>query len=159
MKNCDACKYYREGVGGLCVRECGADEFIDVANDPSVCLPCNSHCHGCAGPTHADCTKCKHYTIYDDLGIGEQDAEEDAADAEPLPVGTGRRFLAILAQFCSHFPFELCWFWWLGSQVVSVLDSGSVGPVFKSQLRRCRVTVLGKLFTPIVPLFTDQRNW
>ena len=99
VKNCDACKYYREGVGGLCVRECGADEFIDVANDPSVCLPCNSHCHGCAGPTHADCTKCKHYTIYDDLGIGEQDAEEDAADAEPLPVGTGRRFLAILAQF------------------------------------------------------------
>ena len=25
---------------------------------------------------------------------------------------------------------------------------------FKSQPRRCRVTVLGKLFTPIVPLFT-----
>jgi len=25
--------------------------------------------------------------------------------------------------------------------------------------RRCRVTVLGKLFTPIVPLFTKQQNW
>jgi len=37
----------------------------------------------------------------------------------------------------------------LGSRVVSVLDSGAVGPVFKSQLRCCRVTVLGKLFTPI----------
>ena len=39
---------------------------------------------------------------------------------------------------------------WLGSQVVSVLDSGAEGPGFKSQPRRCRVTVLGKLFTPIV---------
>ena len=48
---------------------------------------------------------------------------------------------------------------WLGSRVVSVLDSGAEGPGFKSQPRRCRVTVLGKLFTPIVPLFTKQRNW
>ena len=32
-------------------------------------------------------------------------------------------------------------------------------PGFKSQPRRCRVTVLGKLLTPIVPLFTKQRNW
>ena len=43
--------------------------------------------------------------------------------------------------------------------LVSVLDSGVEGPGFKSQPRRCRVTVLGKLFTPIVPLFTKQRNW
>ena len=48
---------------------------------------------------------------------------------------------------------------WLGSRVVSVLDSGAEGPGFKSQSRRCRVTVLGKLFTPIVPLFTMQRNY
>ena len=48
---------------------------------------------------------------------------------------------------------------WLGSRVISVLDSGAVGPGFKSQLRRNRVTVLGKLVTPIVPLFTKQRNW
>ena len=48
---------------------------------------------------------------------------------------------------------------WLGSRVVSVLDSGSEGPGFKSQWRRCRETVLGKLFTPIVSLFTKQRNW
>jgi len=47
---------------------------------------------------------------------------------------------------------------WLGSRVVSVLDSDAEGPGFKSQPRRCRVTVLGKLFTPIVPLFTKQRN-
>jgi len=45
---------------------------------------------------------------------------------------------------------------WLGSRVVSVLDSGTEGPGFRSQSRRCRVTVLGKLFTPIVPLFTKQ---
>jgi len=44
--------------------------------------------------------------------------------------------------------------WRLGSRVVSVLDSGAEGPGFKSQPRGCRVTVLGKLLTPIVPLFT-----
>jgi len=48
---------------------------------------------------------------------------------------------------------------WLGSKVVSVFDSRAVGPVFKSQPRRCQVTVLGKLFTPVVPLFTKQQNW
>ena len=48
---------------------------------------------------------------------------------------------------------------WLGSRVASVLDSGAEGPGFKSQSRRCRVTVLGKLFTPIVPMFTKQQNW
>ena len=48
---------------------------------------------------------------------------------------------------------------WLGSRVVSVLDSNAEGPEFESQSRRCRVTVLGKLFTPIVPLFAKQRNW
>ena len=47
---------------------------------------------------------------------------------------------------------------WLSSRVDSVLDSGTVGLRFKSQPRRCRVTVLGKLFTPIMPLFT-KRNW
>jgi len=47
----------------------------------------------------------------------------------------------------------------LGSRVVSVLDSGAEGLGFKSQPRRCRVTVLGKLFTPIVPRFTKQQNW
>ena len=39
---------------------------------------------------------------------------------------------------------------WLGSQVVSVLDLGQKG---------CQVRVLGKLFTPNMPLFTKQRNW
>jgi len=43
---------------------------------------------------------------------------------------------------------------WLGSRVVSVQDSGAEGPGFKSQSRRCRVTVL-----VLVPLFTKQQNW
>jgi len=43
---------------------------------------------------------------------------------------------------------------WLGTRVVSVMDSSAEGPGFKSQPRRCRVTVLGKLFTPFVPLCT-----
>jgi len=47
----------------------------------------------------------------------------------------------------------------LGNRVVSVLDSRAGGPGFKSQQQRCRVTILGKLFTPIVPLFTKQQNW
>ena len=38
---------------------------------------------------------------------------------------------------------------WLGTRVVSVLDSVAEGPGFKSQPRRCRVAVLGKLFTSI----------
>ena len=46
----------------------------------------------------------------------------------------------------------------LGSRVVSVLDSGAEGPGFKSQPRHCRVTVLGKLFTPVAPLFTKQQK-
>ena len=45
------------------------------------------------------------------------------------------------------------------SRVVSVLDLGAEGPGFKSQSRRSRLTVLGKLFTAIVPLFTKQQNW
>jgi len=42
------------------------------------------------------------------------------------------------------------------AKLVSVLDSGAVRPGFKSQPRCCRVTVLGKFFTPIVPLFAKQ---
>ena len=47
----------------------------------------------------------------------------------------------------------------LCSRVVSVLDLGAEGHGFKSHSRRCRLTVLGKLFTPIVPLFANQQNW
>jgi len=46
-----------------------------------------------------------------------------------------------------------------GAKWLAMLDSGAEGPGFKSQSQRCWVTVLGKLFTPIVPLFTKQQNW
>jgi len=39
--------------------------------------------------------------------------------------------------------------------VVSVPDSGSEEHGFESQSRRCRVTVLGKLFAPSVPESTQ----
>jgi len=39
-----------------------------------------------------------------------------------------------------------------------MLDSGTEGPGFQSPSRRCRATVLGKPFTPIVPLFTKQKK-
>jgi len=54
----------------------------------------------------------------------------------------------------------ICYCWkWLGSWVVSLLGLRTEGPRFKTQPQRCRVTVLGKLFTPIVSLFTNQQNW
>jgi len=39
--------------------------------------------------------------------------------------------------------------------VVSVPDSGLEENGFESQSRRCRVTILGKLFTPSVPRSTQ----
>jgi len=39
--------------------------------------------------------------------------------------------------------------------VVSVPDSGSEEHGFESQSRLCRVAVIGKLFTPIVPRSTQ----
>jgi len=40
----------------------------------------------------------------------------------------------------------------LSSRAVSMLNSGTEGPGFKSQPRHCRVTVLGKLFLPTLCL-------
>ena len=60
---------------------------------------------------------------------------------------------------CIHNTVTLQHGWLKICRVVSVLDSGAVGPGFKSQPRCCQVTVLGKLFTPIVPLSIKQRNW
>ena len=42
---------------------------------------------------------------------------------------------------------------------LACLTQAQKKPGFKSQPRRCRVTVIGKLFTPIAPLFTKQQNW
>jgi len=69
----------------------------------------------------------------------------------------------VLRDLFLVFLLSILWFSinksWLGGRVVSVMDSGSEEHGFESQSRRCRVTVLGKLFTPIVPLLTKQQNW
>jgi len=67
-----------------------------------------------------------------------------------------RSVLSLLQFLCDVFQLSYSS---LGSRVVSMLDTDTEGPGFKSLPRRCRVTVLGKLFTPVVPLFTKQRNW
>ena len=72
----------------------------------------------------------------------------------------GDQVYLVTSNFCSWLSFfagHCGKHGWLGSRVVSVLDSGVKRPGFKSQSRRCRVTVLGKLFTPIV--FTKRQNW
>ena len=86
---------------------------------------------------------------------------------EPTPQTAGRSVLPILQdlrpwptdrpRYSGNGRPRLMWSGssdtgWLGSRVVSVLDSGAVGPEFKSQSRRCRVRVLGKLFTPVFPV-------
>ena len=94
------------------------------------------------------------------LVVGAVRAERQAGPVEMLGVQNRKTFLhdkrarTTRRRPCAHIHKRS-----LGSRVVSVLDSGAVGRGFMSQPRRCRVTVLGKLFTPIVPLFTEQRNW
>jgi len=65
------------------------------------------------------------------------------------------RTLAIPSHRCHSacLSIFLTYSGWLGSRVVSVLDWGAERPGFKSQSRRCWVTVLGKLFTLIVPVY------
>ena len=65
----------------------------------------------------------------------------------------------VACQVVEYYITRECARVWFGSRVVSVLDSGAEGHGFKSQPRCCRVTVLGELFTPIVPPFTKQQNW
>jgi len=77
-----------------------------------------------------------------------------------LPKNILKKFIVISDLRAQVAVFSHCCFYgWLVYQVVSVLDSGTERPGFKSQSRRCQVTVSGKLLTPIVPLFTKQRNW
>jgi len=76
-----------------------------------------------------------------------------AAVVEDLPAGVHTAADSTSREDTATYNNE-----WLGSRVVSVLNSGAEvsGPGFKLQPRRCRVTVLRKLFTPIVLLFTKQ---
>ena len=73
-------------------------------------------------------------------------------DADLIDAHASSRHLSFFSLPLPHYGGSV-------ARVVSVLDSGAEGPGFKSQPRRYRVTVLGKLFTPIVSAFTKQRNW
>ena len=101
---------------------------------------------------HTLCTHrhCSHYCQFQRLNIDLQ--------FSTLPVHWHFSCHALAIVWCS---LSRCQYFaqctdigWLGSRVVGALDSGAVGPGFQLQSQRCRVTVLGKLFTPIV-----QRNW
>jgi len=92
---------------------------------------------------------CVLYVKYLDL------LQRFAVDTKHAPtVLKSNRYVILFALDCTIYKGGR-----LGSRVDSVLDSGAEGPEFKSQPRRCRVTVLGKLFTPVVPLFAKQQNW
>ena len=58
----------------------------------------------------------------------------------------------------SHFYWPLCWET-AGGSVAQWLACWTQAQKAWVQLWRCRVTVLGKLFTPIVLVFTKQQNW
>jgi len=57
--------------------------------------------------------------------------------------------------------FLTCLLIWGGSvaEWLACWTQDAEGPGFKLQPQCCRVTVLGELFTPVVPLFTKQQNW
>jgi len=58
----------------------------------------------------------------------------------------GRQYTQYTRRCCCPYSIEyIVHVRWLGSRVVNVVDSGAEAPGFKSQPRRCRVTVLGKL--------------
>jgi len=116
-----------------------------------------------------------------DAGCGdERRRSQRGVESAGVDVRTGRLHCAVFARrraqpprprqgTCTPLPYPIHWGsislytavcdgrGWLGNRVVSVLESGAEGTGFKSQPRRCRVTVLGKLLTPIVPLFTKQK--
>jgi len=96
-------------------------------------------------PGKVNASRIKHWT-------------QDQADIAPSARDDNILLLYGLYKFTDLLLISQRSMGWLGSRVVSVQDSGAEGPGFKSQPRHCRVTVLGKLFTPIVPLFTKQQN-
>ena len=79
------------------------------------------------------------------------------ARSSPVDKALYKLMVTWFIQFCCPKSRRYSISGWLGSRVVSVLDSGAEGPGFKSQSRRCRITVLGKLLTSIVPLFTSSK--
>ena len=109
--------------------------------------------HGCRVRCSVEISRAPHLQP---LSLPLKPANVTQAVSEALE--TAKRQSISISPLAGHFPGKP----WIinqffsnqGSRVVSVL-----GPGFKSQPRCCPVTVLGKLFTSIVPLFTKQRNW
>ena len=99
-----------------------------------------------------ECNKLRHTFIYREISC----EIEISQSTNSLITSVAAR---LRCRPSPNYSVHLARFGWLGSRVVSVLDSGAEEPWFRSQSRRCRVTVLGKLFTPVVPLFTKQQNW
>jgi len=99
--------------------------------------------------------------IWSAVCIGRLQLTRQSAAAATTRCNTQLLLLPSLMQFLFNglLFFSTVYPGWPGSRVVSVLDLGTEGPGFKSQPLHCWVTVLGKLFTPIMPLFTKQRNW
>jgi len=130
---------------------CTGRRQTDRQTDVTHCLYASAEC------VRAAVIYCHAYTHRTDILSRALHATIQRGTTSALPSGVTRRHQphAVHGRFARTAivsPGSL------GSRVVSVLDSGAVRPGFKSRSRRCRVTVLGKLFTPIVPLFTKQRN-
>jgi len=75
-------------------------------------------------------------------------AGDGVCDAPLLYFNLAFRLTSSTSYRCVKFKFSTIFDGWLGSRVVSMLDSGAVGPGFKSQPRRCRVTVLSNCSHP-----------
>ncbi|KRZ30093.1 Epidermal growth factor receptor [Trichinella pseudospiralis] len=66
---CDCLNYtYRETpTSSVCVLQCPKNTFIRPAPDAGradECIPCDSQCDGCVGPTSTDCVECVTYKDY-----------------------------------------------------------------------------------------------
>jgi len=65
-----------------CVSKCSEERYR--LHNTSLCLPCDSHCHGgCTGPTASQCKSCKQYTLYNDFDNREKDPSFNCTEKCP----------------------------------------------------------------------------
>ena len=60
VKQCDVTYALYDST---CVAECPHDTFLTVKAGRSFCERCDAECHGCYGPSSAECNTCKHLTL------------------------------------------------------------------------------------------------
>ncbi len=58
QENCTTCFQVTENE--TCVDRCSADFYEDPYQH---CLPCHKECHGCSGPSAAECKSCRNFQI------------------------------------------------------------------------------------------------